>query len=82
LTATSEARLLLVSRVVGWALGLLVAAAFVLVFRFGYRAVLAEQHDSEINANAFIEKVRACRRLAPGPMPTWSACEQRVRSTL
>jgi len=71
-----------VSRAIGWGLGLLVLVAFLLVLRAGHRMIAAERRESESSANAFIEKVRTCRRLARGPTPSWNACEQRVRSAL
>ena len=80
MTRRPAGRLLAVSRAVGWALGLLVAAAFLIVLRTGHSMVAAERRESEINANAFIEKVRACRRLAIGPTPSWNACEKKVRA--
>jgi len=82
LTKGPDAELLAVSRAIGWGLGLVVFVAFLLVLRTGHRMVLAERRDSELSANAFIEKVRTCRRTAVGPTPSWSACEQRVRSRL
>jgi hypothetical protein len=80
LTARPAGRLLAVSRAIGWGLGLLVVVAFLTLLRTGHRMMAAERQESEINANAFIEKVRACRRQAPAPTPSWHACEQRVRA--
>jgi len=82
LTQQPAGRLLAVSRAVGWALGVLVVAAFLILLRTGHNMMAAERRESEINANAFIEKVRACRRLAIGPTPSWNACEQKVRAEL
>jgi hypothetical protein len=82
LTAWPAGRLLALSRAIGWGLGLLVVVAFLILLRTGQRMMAAERRESEINANAFIEKVRTCRRQAPGPTPSWNACEQRVRAEL
>ena len=76
------AGLLALSRAIGWGLGLLVVVAFLLALRAGHRIVASEERASEVNANAFIAKVRACRRQAPQPTPSWNACEQRVRAGL
>jgi hypothetical protein len=77
-----DAGLLAASRVIGWALGLLVFVGFLLVLRTGHRMIVAERRESAVSATAFIEKVRTCRRLTAGPTPSWNACEQRVRSEL
>ena len=82
MTKPPAAELLAVSRVIGWGLGLLVLVAFLLALRAGHRMIATERRESEVSANAFIEKVRTCRRLASGPTPSWNACEQRVRSAL
>jgi len=82
LAAQPAGRLLAISRVIGWTLGLLVVVAFLILLRTGQRMMATERRESETNANAFIEKVRACRRQAPGPTPSWRACEQRVRAEL
>jgi len=61
---------------------LLVFVGFLLVLRTGHRMVIAERRESAVSATAFIEKVRTCRRMSRGPTPSWSACEERVRSEL
>ena len=78
--ANTRSRLLVICGAVGWFLGLLVAIAFLLLLWAGRQTVVSEQRRSHTSADAFIAKVRACRREFPGPMPSWSACEQRVRS--
>jgi len=83
MTAAQEtARLLAVCRAVGWLLGLFVILAFLLLLWAGQRTVAAEQHRSAVTASAFIARVKACRRQAPGPPPSWNTCELRVRSSL
>ncbi|WP_372785116.1 hypothetical protein [Phenylobacterium sp.] len=77
-----RSRLLLFCSVVGWCLAVLVAIAFLLVLRAGRQMILAEQRHSHVSADAFIARVRACRRQAVGPMPSWNACERHVRSEL
>lgn len=76
-----ESRLLAVCRAIGWCLGVLVAVAFLLLLGVGQRTVAGEQRRSEASANAFIARVRACRRGAV-PTPSWDVCERRVRSEL
>jgi hypothetical protein len=80
--ANARSRLLAICGAVGWLLGLLVAIAFLFLLWGGRQTILAEQRRSHTNADAFIAQVRACRLQSPGPMPSWSACEQRVRSDL
>jgi hypothetical protein len=77
-----ESRLLAVCRAIGRFLGVLVAVAFLLLLWVGQRTVVSEQRRSEASANAFISRVRACRRDAVGPVPSWEFCERRVRSEL
>jgi len=79
-SSQQEAQLLAVCRAIGWGLGALVAVAFLLLLWFGLRTVAGEQRRSDASTNAFISRVRACRREAVGPMPSWDACERRVSS--
>jgi hypothetical protein len=80
--AQRASRLLAVCRTIGWVLGLFVAVAFLVLLWAGQRTVAAEQRRSAVTASAFIARVRACRRQAPGPPPSWNTCELRVRSEL
>jgi hypothetical protein len=80
--ADTRSRLLVICGAVGWFLGLLVAIAFLLLLWAGRQTVLSEQRRSHTSASAFIAQVRACRLQSRGPMPSWSACERRVRSGL
>jgi hypothetical protein len=80
--AEGALRLLAACRTIGWLLGLSVAIAFLLVLWAGQRVVAGEQRRSDVTANAFIARVKACRRHSPGPPPSWYACERRVRSNL
>ena len=74
--------MLIICSVIGWGLGAAVAAGFLLLLLAGRQAMVAEQHRSLVSATEFIAKVRACRRQSPGPTPSWSVCEQRVRAHL
>jgi hypothetical protein len=80
--AQGRSRLLLICASVGWLLALLVAIAFALLLWVGRQAVVSEQRHSHVSADAFIARVKACRRQSAGPTPSWNACERRVRSSL
>jgi hypothetical protein len=67
---------------VGWLLGLSIAVGFGAAIWAAQRTVAWEQRNSEVSANAFIARVRACRLRPPGPPPSWNACEQKVRAGL
>ena len=79
-TTVPESRLLIICGAVGWLLGLLVAVTFLFLLWAGRQTVLSEERRSHASAVAFIAQVRACRMQSRGPMPSWSACERRVRS--
>jgi hypothetical protein len=80
--ANTSSRLLAICGAVGWSLGFLVAMAVLLLLWAGWQTVVSEQRRSRVSAGAFIAQVRACRLQSRGPMPSWSACERRVRSGL
>jgi hypothetical protein len=81
MAVNTSSRVLAICGAVGWFLGLLVAVAFLLLLWAGWRTVASEQRRSRAGADTFIAQVRACR-LQSRPIPTWSACERRVRSGL
>lgn len=77
-----KSRLIEACRAVGWLLAVSVGLGFGGAIWAAQRTVAHEQRVSEVTANAFIARVRACRRLPPGPPPSWNACEQKVRAGL
>jgi hypothetical protein len=79
--ADAGSRVLVICGAVGWFLGLVVAVAFLLLLWAGRQTILSEERRSHTGAVTFIAQVRACRMQSRGPMPSWSACERRVRSS-
>jgi hypothetical protein len=74
------ATLLRYARFLGLALAaVLLLAVAVAVWRLD-RVVQARALETASRTQNFVLRVRACRLSAPRPMPTWQACEDRVRA--
>jgi hypothetical protein len=77
----TQARIIAYSRVAGWLLcgvALMIVVFAVVDFRHDLRAKRA---FDRVRTVTFVEKVRACRRAAPKPTPSWQDCERRVRES-
>jgi hypothetical protein len=77
----TQEQILIYSRIVGWLLcGTVLASLAFTVMDFRH-VVFSKRGADLVRTETFVEKVRACRRAAPKPAPSWAVCERRVRET-